>query len=147
MDTLRRARQVAFVAIAALAIVLSANAPSEARGGGGHGGFGGGHAGEAFGHGFDGHHDIDGHHDFDGHHDIDGHHDFDGHHDSDGHHDFDRFGHGRFLFGFGGSERGDLPGDMDAGTGFVTRARRGNSPACSATSILAGPCAVLRELH
>ena len=78
MHTLRRARQLAFVAIAALAIVLSTNAPSEARGGGGHGGSGGGHAGEALGHGFEGHHDLD------------------------GHHDFDRFGHDRFLFGFGG---------------------------------------------
>ena len=90
MDTLRRARQVAFVAITALAIVLSANAPSQARGGGGHGGFGGGHPGGAFGHqGFDGHHDFEGHHDFDGHQGF------------DGHHDFDRFGHDRFLFGFG----------------------------------------------
>ena len=83
MDKLRRATHVAFVAIAALAIVLAVNAPTQARGGGGHGlgghGFGGDHPGGTFGH--------DGLH---------------GHHGLDGHHDFDRFGHNRFLFGFGG---------------------------------------------
>lgn len=77
MDKLRRAKQVAFVTIAALAIVLAVNAPSQARGGGGHGY--GGHPGGTFGH--------DGFH---------------GHHGFDGHHHFDRFGHNRFLFGFGG---------------------------------------------
>jgi hypothetical protein len=78
VDKLRRARKVAFVAIAALAMVLAVNAPSQARGGGGHG-FGGGHPGGAFGrHGFDGHRGFD------------------------GHHGFNRFGHSRFLFGFGG---------------------------------------------
>jgi hypothetical protein len=72
VDKLRRAKKVVFVAIAALAIVFGVNAPSQARGGGGHG-FEGGHPDAAF-----------------------------GHHDFDGHRDFDRFGHDRFQFGFGG---------------------------------------------
>ena len=83
MDKLRRATQVAFVVIAALAMVLAVNAPTQARGGGGHGfgghGLGGDHPGGTFGH--------------------DG---FDGHHGFEGHHDFHRFEHNRFLFGFGG---------------------------------------------
>ena len=85
MDKLARPKKLAFVTLAALAILLAVSAPGQARGMGGHS-FGGGHAGAAFGHpGFDGHHDFDGHH-------------FDGHHDFDGHH-FDRGVHGRFGFG------------------------------------------------
>ena len=57
MNKLRCARTFAFIALAALAIVLAVNAPSQARGGG-HG-FEGGHPGES---GM--HHDFDGHHDF-----------------------------------------------------------------------------------
>jgi hypothetical protein len=61
-------RKWAFIAIAALAIVLAVSLPSQARGAGGRG-FGGGHPGGAVGHGgFDGHHGVDGHHGFDGHH-------------------------------------------------------------------------------
>jgi hypothetical protein len=60
VDKLRRARRLVFVAIAALAIVLAVNAPSQARGMAGHGS-GGGHPGGAFGHhGFDGHHGFHG---------------------------------------------------------------------------------------
>jgi len=85
VDKLTRPKKLAFVALAALAIMLAITAPSQARGMGGHSS-GDGHPGGAFGHqGFDGHHDSDGHH-------------FDGHHDFDGHH-FDRGGHGRFGFG------------------------------------------------
>jgi hypothetical protein len=85
VNRLRRTKQVAFVAIAALAMVLAVNAPSQARGGGGHS-FGVGHSGGAFGHhGFDGPHGFDGHRGF----------------DRFRHDRFDRFGHDRFLFGFG----------------------------------------------
>ena len=70
---------MAFVAFAALAIVLAVNGPSQAQAMGGHG-FGGGHAGGAAEHhGFDGQHGFDGHHGFDGRH----------------------FDHDRFRFGFG----------------------------------------------
>ena len=56
MGKLRGSRNVTLVALATLAIVLALNAPSEARGTGGHGS-GGGHAAAAVGHhGFDGHH-------------------------------------------------------------------------------------------
>src|SRR3989441_11696206 len=50
-DTVERiphSKKLAFVALAALAIVLTINVPSEARAGGGHG--------------FDGHHGFEGHH-------------------------------------------------------------------------------------
>ena len=68
MDRFGGPRKVAFIAIAALAIVLAISLPSQARGAGGHG-FGGGHPGGAIGHGgFDGHHGFDGHRGFDGHH-------------------------------------------------------------------------------
>jgi hypothetical protein len=73
VDKLIRPTKIVFVALTALAIVLAVNAPSQARGMGGHG-FGGGHPGGAVAHrGFDGHH-------------------FEGHH-------FDRGVHGRFGFG------------------------------------------------
>ena len=82
MDRLGGARKLALIAVAALAIVLTINLPSEARGAGGPG-FGGGHPGGAVGHGgFDGHHGFDGHPGFDGHHGFDGH----------------RFDHHRFGF-------------------------------------------------
>ena len=84
MDKLTRPKKLAFVALAALAIVLAINAPSQARDMGGHS-FGGGHPGGA-----SGHHDFGGHHGFGGHH-------FDRHHGFDGHH-FDR---GVHRFGFG----------------------------------------------
>jgi hypothetical protein len=69
VDNLRRATHVAFVAIAALAIVLAVNTPTQARGGGGHGfgghGFGGDHPGGTLGHdGLHGHHGFDGHNRF-----------------------------------------------------------------------------------
>lgn len=55
MDRLTRAKNAAFVALAALAIVLAVNAPSQARDMGGHG-FGSGHPGGAgVHHGFDRH--------------------------------------------------------------------------------------------
>lgn len=60
MDKLRRARGLMFVALAALAIVLAVNAPSQARGMSGHG-FGGGHPGGGFAH-----HDFGGHPGFHG---------------------------------------------------------------------------------
>ena len=66
--------KMAFVALAALAIVLAVNAPSQAAMGGGGHGFEGGHPGGA-----GEHHGFDGHHDFDGRH----------------------FDHDRFRFGFG----------------------------------------------
>src|SRR5882724_13037253 len=58
VDKLARPKKIAFVALAALAIVLAVNAPSQARGMSGHG---------AGGHHFDGHHGFEGHH-FHGHH-------------------------------------------------------------------------------
>ena len=77
MDRLIRSKIVTFAALATLLIVLAIPAPSQARGGGGHG-FAGGRPGAAAGHpGFDGHH-------FDGH--------FDGRH-------FDHGIHGRFWLG------------------------------------------------
>jgi len=62
MDKLVRPKKLAFMALAALAIVLAVHAPSQARGGGGHGGgghgFGGGHpVGGGMHHGFDGRHE------------------------------------------------------------------------------------------
>jgi hypothetical protein len=78
VDKLRGARETAFVAVAALAIVLAVNAPSQARGIGGH-------SGGAVGHGFEGHHGFQGHRVFDGHR-------FDGRH-------FDRGVRGGFGFG------------------------------------------------
>ena len=61
MHRLGGATKSAFVAIAALAIVLTVSLPSEARGAGGPG-CGGGHPGGALGRGgFDGHHGFDGH--------------------------------------------------------------------------------------
>jgi hypothetical protein len=60
---LRGAKKMAFVAVAALAIVVAVNAPSQARAMGGHEG---GHSGGAVGHGFEGHRGFEGHH-FDGH--------------------------------------------------------------------------------
>src|SRR5439155_25288824 len=71
VDNLRRPWRFAAIAIAALAIVVAAYAPSQARGGGGHS-FGGGHPSRGFVHrGFE------------------------------GHHHFDRFRHGHFVSGFG----------------------------------------------
>ena len=62
MDKLRGSKKVAFVALAALAIVLAVNAPSQAQGMGGRGS-GGGHAGGVVEqHGFDGHRGFDGRH-------------------------------------------------------------------------------------
>jgi hypothetical protein len=60
MGNLKRLNKLAFVALAALAIVLAANGPSQARGVGGHG----------FGvhQGFEGHHGFEGRHGFDGRH-------------------------------------------------------------------------------
>jgi hypothetical protein len=59
MDKLKRPRKLAFMALAALAIVLAVPGPSQARAMGGHG-FGGGHSGgSGMQHGFDGHHDFD----------------------------------------------------------------------------------------
>ena len=81
VDMLRGAKKMAFAAVAALAIVLAVNAPSQARGMGGHEG---GHSGGAVGHGFEGHRGFEGHHDFDGRH-------FDGRH-------FDRGVRGGFGF-------------------------------------------------
>ena len=49
MDMLRGAKKMAFVAVAALGIVVAVNAPSQARAMGGHEG---GHSGGAVGHGF-----------------------------------------------------------------------------------------------
>lgn len=63
MNTLRRARKVAFVALAALAMVLAVNAPGQARPGG-HGFVGGSH-GAVIHRGFDGHPGFHGHHGFD----------------------------------------------------------------------------------
>jgi len=73
MDKLKRSKKLAFMALAALAIVLAVSGPSQAMGG--HG-FGGDHSG---GSGM--------------------HNGFDGHHGFNGHHDFDRGGHRRFGFG------------------------------------------------
>jgi len=53
VDKLARPKEIAFVALAALAIVLAVNAPSQARGMSGHG---------AGGHHFGGHHGFEGHH-------------------------------------------------------------------------------------
>jgi hypothetical protein len=80
VDKLRGAKKMAFVTVAALAIVLAVNAPSQARGMGGHEG---GHSGGAVGHGFEGHHGFEGQHGFEGHR-------FDGH--------FDRGERGGFGF-------------------------------------------------
>jgi hypothetical protein len=60
VNKLTRAGKLAVVALAALAMVLAVNAPSQARGMGGHG-FGGGHPGGA-----DVHHGFGGHHGFHG---------------------------------------------------------------------------------
>ena len=63
MDKLKRSKKLAYMALAALAIVLAVSGPSQAAGGGG---FGGGHSGGSGMHGgSDGHHGLDGHHDFD----------------------------------------------------------------------------------
>jgi hypothetical protein len=70
-----RLKKLVFTAIAALAVVLAVNAPSQARGVGGHGSVGG--------HGFAGGHPGDA----------------DMHRDFDGRHGFDRGVHSRFLFG------------------------------------------------
>ena len=62
MDKLKRPKKVAFMALAALAIALAVNGPSQALDG--HGG----HPGGSGMHGeFDGHHGFDGHPGFDGH--------------------------------------------------------------------------------
>jgi hypothetical protein len=75
-------KRFAFVAFAAVAILLAVSTSSQARGATGPG-FQGGHPGGGEMHrGFEGHRGFDGRHDF------------------DRHRDFDR-GHGRFLFGFG----------------------------------------------
>ena len=59
MDKVKRPRKLAFMALAALAIVLAVTAPSQARAMGGHS-FGDGHSGgSGMQHGFDGHHDFD----------------------------------------------------------------------------------------
>ena len=56
MDKRSRPKKAAFVALAALAIVLAVRVPIQAAGVGGHG-FGGGHpGGAAMHHGFEGHH-------------------------------------------------------------------------------------------
>jgi hypothetical protein len=84
MDKRTGPKKMAFLAVAALAMVLAVNAPSQAADVGGHG-FGGGHPGGAVvHHGFDRQH-FDRQH-FDGRH-------FDGRH-------FDRGVHGRLGFGF-----------------------------------------------
>jgi hypothetical protein len=63
VNTMTSLKRLAFVALAALAIVLAVNAPGQARGMGGHGE--GGHPGGDFAHhGFDGHHGFDRHHGF-----------------------------------------------------------------------------------
>ena len=68
MDRLAGPKKLAFITIAALAIVLTISLPSPARGAGGHG-FGGGHPGGDVGHGgLDGHHGFGGDHGFEGHH-------------------------------------------------------------------------------
>src|SRR5215813_2870533 len=72
-----RLKKFAFMAIAALAMVLAVNAPNQARAMDGQG-FGGGHPGG-----------------------VDGHHDFERHHVVDRHHDFHRDVHGGFRFGVG----------------------------------------------
>jgi hypothetical protein len=75
VDKLTSLKKMAFVAVAAVAIVLAVNAPSQAAGIGDHG-FAGGHSGGvAVHHGFEGHH-------------------FEGRH-------FDGRVHDRFRFGFG----------------------------------------------
>ena len=59
MNRLNRVKKLASMAVAALAIVLAAVGPSQARPMGGHG-FGGDHAVRGgMHHGFDGHHDVD----------------------------------------------------------------------------------------
>lgn len=84
MDKRTAPKKMAFLAVAALAIVLAVNAPSQAADTGGHG-FGGGHPGGAFAHhGFDGRH-------FDGHR-------FEARHFDRRH--FDRGVHGHLGFGF-----------------------------------------------
>jgi hypothetical protein len=60
-----RPRELVFVALVVLAMVLAIGGPSQARAMGGHG-VGGGHS-EGHG-GFEGHHDFDGHHGFEGRH-------------------------------------------------------------------------------
>jgi hypothetical protein len=88
-------KQIKFVAVGALAIVLAISGPSDAAGGGSHG-FEGGHGGGAVGHrGFEGHHSEGNH--FEGHH-FEGRH-FEGRHFEGRHfeeHHFD--GDGRFGF-------------------------------------------------
>jgi hypothetical protein len=69
VDKMRHLRKLTVVTLAALAMLLAANAPGQARAVAGHG-FGGGHPGGA-----------------------------DMHHGFDGHHGFDRGAHGRFGFG------------------------------------------------
>lgn len=66
MNRLGGPKKLAFIATAALAIVLAIDVPSHARAGGGHG-LGGGHPGGAAGHGFVGHRGFDGHHGVVGH--------------------------------------------------------------------------------
>ena len=55
MDKLTHLKRMAFVAVAALAMVLAVTAPSQAAGVGSHGS-GGGHPGEGVHDGFEGHH-------------------------------------------------------------------------------------------
>ena len=88
MKQLTHPKRFAFVALAAVAILLAVSTPSQVL--------------AAVGHGFQGGHPGGGvmHHGFDDHRGFDGHHGFDGHRGFDRHRDFDR-GHGRFLFGFG----------------------------------------------
>jgi hypothetical protein len=88
MSKLSRVRAFASVVLVAVAIVLVASAPSQARGGGGHGGGGhggGGHEGGSPSRG-------------EGHRDFDGRPGFDEHHDFGERRDFDR-GRGDFSFG------------------------------------------------
>src|SRR5215470_13508294 len=86
-----RLRKLAFFTVAILAIALCVVTPSQAARGGGDHGFTGGHPGGAAGHpGFQGHPGFDGNPGFHGHPGF------------DGGRPFHRFGHDRFVFGFGG---------------------------------------------
>jgi len=59
MNRLNRVKKLASMAVAALAIVLAAVGPSQARTVGGHDSGGGHSVGSGMHHGFDGHHDSD----------------------------------------------------------------------------------------
>ena len=86
-----RLRKLAFFTVAILAIALCVVTPSQAARGGGDHGFTGGHPGGAAGHpGFQGHPGFHGNPGFHGHPGF------------DGGRPFHRFGHDRFVFGFGG---------------------------------------------